>query len=58
MGLPVSKGISGYLALVASYLGKFSSGTDTLEMKKREFQLLEYNSFQRGTLSFLGRFLL
>lgn len=29
MGLPVAESMSGYLALVAVYLGKFSSETDT-----------------------------
>lgn len=37
MGSPLSEGISGYLALLAVYLGKFSLGTDTLEMEKENF---------------------
>lgn len=35
MGLPVSEGVSGYLhTWVAVYLGLFSLGSDTLEIKK------------------------
>lgn len=37
MGSPLSEGISGYLALLAVYLEKFSLETDTLEMEKENF---------------------